>query len=136
MAALTKPRGTLTRSGYRRYFPVKGSATIFQGALVAVGADGFAVPMSTATDLKGIGRADETVVNSAGGDGAASVTVDASIHRWGNSAGADEVTKADIGSVCYGVDDQTVAKTDGAATRSPAGTVFDVDADGVWVKSH
>ena len=29
--------------------------------------------------------------------------------------------------------DQTVAKTNGGNTRSRAGKVFDVDADGVWV---
>ena len=50
-----------------------------------------------------------------------------------NSAGADEITAADIGKVCYIVDNQTVAKTDGTATRSPAGIVDDVDDAGVWV---
>ena len=39
----------------------------------------------------------------------------------------------DIGKDCFIVDDQTVAKTNGANTRSRAGKVFDVDADGVWV---
>ena len=46
---------------------------------------------------------------------------------------ADAITLADIGKDCFIVDDQTVAKTDGAGTRSRAGRVFDVDADGVWV---
>jgi len=32
------------------------------------------------------------------------------------------------------VDDQTVAKTDGTATRSPAGFVDMVDDLGVWVR--
>jgi hypothetical protein len=41
---------------------------------------------------------------------------------------------ADVGKQCYLVDDQTVAKTDGTNTRSPAGFVRDVDADGVWVE--
>ncbi|MFB0515162.1 MAG: hypothetical protein ACETWG_00985, partial [Candidatus Neomarinimicrobiota bacterium] len=33
----------------------------------------------------------------------------------------------------YIVDDQTVAKTDGTGTRSPAGFIEDVDSNGVWV---
>ncbi|CUH67985.1 hypothetical protein TG4357_03322 [Thalassovita gelatinovora] len=51
-----------------------------------------------------------------------------------NSAAADEITIADIGNKAYAVDDQTVAKTDGTATRSPAGIIDDVDANGVWVR--
>ena len=34
---------------------------------------------------------------------------------------------------CYVVDDETVAKTNGTNTRSRAGVVVDVDAQGVWV---
>jgi hypothetical protein len=32
------------------------------------------------------------------------------------------------------VDDQTVAKTNGSSSRSVAGIIRDVDADGVWVE--
>ena len=39
-----------------------------------------------------------------------------------------------MGSDCYIVDDQTVAKTNGTNTRSVAGKIIAVDADGVWVK--
>ncbi len=41
---------------------------------------------------------------------------------------------ADIGKLCFIVDDCTVAKTNGSATRSRAGTVEDVDASGVCVR--
>jgi hypothetical protein len=44
------------------------------------------------------------------------------------------VTIADEGKVCYFVDDETVAKTTGGATRSKAGTVVRVEAEGVYVK--
>jgi hypothetical protein len=62
------------------------------------------------------------------------------VFRWDNSTGNEAVTRAQIGDACYIVDDQTVAKTDGAAgqnpaTRSPAGTVVDLDDDGVWVRT-
>lgn len=134
MTALATDRRTPERSGDRREPAVKGSTLIYAGAIVAMGADGYAVPMSTATTLKGIGRAQERVDNSSGADGAETVRVDRGIFRYANSAAADEITAADIGNDCYGVDDQTVAKTDGTSTRSVAGTIFDVDAQGVWVE--
>ena len=44
------------------------------------------------------------------------------------------VVQADLGKTCYIVDDETVAKTDGTATRSAAGKVVGLDSDGVWVE--
>jgi hypothetical protein len=40
---------------------------------------------------------------------------------------------AEVGAVCYLVDDETVAKTSGTNTRSRAGYVVDVETAGVWV---
>ena len=45
---------------------------------------------------------------------------------------ADLVTHAERGKSCYIAVDQTVAKTNGGATRSVAGKVLGVEADGVW----
>ena len=134
MAALTRNRDTKARSGDITEPPVKGAAEIFAGALVAVDANGYAVPGSTATTLKGLGRAEQHVDNSAGADGDMSVRVGRGIYRFANSAAADEITLSDVGADCYIVDDQTVAATDGTGTRSVAGKVHDVDAQGVWVK--
>jgi hypothetical protein len=53
---------------------------------------------------------------------------------FANSAAGDLITRADIGKSAYVVDDQTVAKTSGSATRSIAGIIRDVDAQGVWVQ--
>ena len=77
------------------------------------------------------------------GDAAASVKISAGdltvdyrpgVYRFANSSGADAIAKADIGAKCFIVDDQTVAKTDGTGTRSPAGIIDGVDANGVWVR--
>jgi hypothetical protein len=54
--------------------------------------------------------------------------------RFANSAAGDLIALADVGKVCYIVDDQTVAKTDGGGTRSVAGRIRDVDAQGVWIE--
>jgi len=134
MTALTTPRSTLERSSDLRSFPVKASTLIYQGSLVAIDNNDVAVPMSTATTLKGVGRANEQADNSLGVDGGINITVGAGTYRFANSSAVDQIAQSDIGENCYGVDDQTVAKTDGTGTRSIAGTIFDVDAQGVWVK--
>lgn len=134
MSALTKGRNTLERSGDISEVPVKGATKIFQGSLVAIDANGFAVPMATATTLVGLGRAEKAADNSAGADGDINVRVGRGIYQFGNSASTDQITRSQIGSNCYGVDDQTVAKTNGTNTRSVAGKIHDVDANGVWVK--
>jgi len=134
MAALAKDRGTKERSGDLREPGVKAATTIYTGAMVALDASGRAVPMSTALNLKGIGCAVEHVDNSGGADNARRVRVRTGIFQYANSAAGDEITAADIGADCYGVDDQTVAKTSGTNTRSVAGKIFDVDAQGVWVR--
>jgi len=134
MAALTGDRKTPIREGGIIALGVAAAKKIFAGALVAIDASGNATPGATATTLKGAGRADAHADNSAGAAGDITVAIRKGVFRFANSAAADEITDAEIGDDCYIVDDQTVAKTDGTATRSVAGKVFDVGADGVWVK--
>lgn len=132
MAALAADRNTPEREGSIRVFDVAASTRIFIGALVVLNA-GNAAPGSTATGLVAVGRAEEPVDNSAGAAGDKQVKVRSGTFRFNNSAAGDAIAAADIGSTCYVVDDQKVAKTDGTGTRSAAGTVFDVDDQGVWV---
>ncbi|MBZ9678902.1 hypothetical protein [Mesorhizobium sp. ES1-1] len=134
MAALTQARNTPKRDGRTREFGVKGATKIWQGSMVALDSSGRAVPFSVSTTLKGVGRAELTADNSAGADNAIRAKVLSDTFRFNNSAAGDLITTADIGSDCYGVDDQTVAKTNGTNTRSVAGKIYDVDALGVWVK--
>lgn len=134
MTALTEGRTTPKRDGKTYSRPVAGTKTIFAGALVCLNATGFATPGAVATTLVADGLALTTVDNAAGADGAVSVEVEKGTFRFANSAAGDAITKAEIGDDCYIVDDQTVAKTTGGATRSVAGKIVDVDALGVWVK--
>lgn len=114
--------------------PVAAGARIFAGALVAASATGFAVPGSTATTLTYLGRAEAYCDNVAGTDGAKAVLVRRKkAFKWAN-ASADLIAQADLFKTCYIVDDQTVAKTSGANTRSVAGRVIGIDLDGVWVE--
>lgn len=133
MAALTQDRNTLRRDGLQIEPPVAAGARIFTGALVAINAAGLAVQGATSATLAGAGTALAPADNTLGADGALRVRVDRRPARFANSAAADAITLADIGKDCFIVDDQTVAKTSATNTRSRAGKVFDVDADGVWV---
>jgi len=134
MAALTTERDTIARVGRSVVLPAAAAKKFFGGALAARDASGNATPGATATGLLGMGRVKETVDNAGGNAGDKNVEIEKGIFRFGNSASADLIARADIGNDCYIVDDQTVAKTSGTNTRSVAGKIFDVDAQGVWVE--
>ncbi len=133
MTALTKDRNTKERNLAFLNLLVATGVQIHAGSLVCLNSSGYAVPGSTATGLKAIGRAEEGVDNSDGSDGDLTVKVKVGTFLYGNSSSTDEITAADIGNLCYIADDQTVAKTSASSTRSPAGYIVDVNDEGVWV---
>jgi hypothetical protein len=131
---LATDRNTPRKDGELIPVPVAANAKIYGGALVVANATGFAAPGSVATTLTALGRAENLVDNTGGADGAKTVLVRRKqAFKFANHA-ADLVVQADFGKTCYVVDDQTVAKTAGGATRSIAGKVIGVEADGVWVE--
>lgn len=132
--ALTKERDTPRRAGIDSEYGVLADAVIYKGAFVVLTAAGYAAPGSVATTLKAVGRAKETVDATGLASGVAKVKVEAGTFRWANH-GTHTCTIADIGNTAYVVDDETVARTDGTGTRSAAGTIVDVDANGVWVRT-
>ena len=134
MGALTNARDTaeVMNGGKQLVLPVKAKTTIYQGALVALDADGYAVPGKKAEGLTAAGRAEETVENT-GKDGEAVVRVKRGVFVFDNSAtAANKVGPADILGPCYIEDDQTVTKT--ATGASVAGLVVRVDDEGVAVE--
>lgn len=131
---LTKDRNTLRRDGVQFNDPVAASTRIFAGSLVCLNAAGNAVPGSLSATLKVRGVAQEHVDNRDGAAGALRIHIRRGVFQFANSASTDEITRADIDSECFIVDDQTVAKTSATDTRSVAGTILDVDAGGVWVE--
>lgn len=133
MAALAKDRNTPRREGDQVNDPVAAGARIHAGSFVVLSATGYAAPGSTALNLSARGLAEEPVDNTGGADGDLTVAVRRGIFRFANEAG-DLVARTHIGGTAYVVDDQTVAATDGVGTRSAAGKIVDVDADGVWVE--
>ena len=134
MADLTAPRNTPAALGDVRKVPLPANGKIFQGAMVQINNAGYAVKGAATSTSTTIGRAEETVDNTGGANGAASITVRRGIFRYGNSASGDLIARTEIGKTVYVVDDQTVAKTNNAGARPAAGICFDVDAQGVWVE--
>jgi hypothetical protein len=131
--ALSAERGTPSRDGKTYSRGVAAGVKIFQGGLTCLSATGYATPGAVATTLVADGMALATVDNSDGAAGAVTIEIEKGVFRFKNSAAADAITRAEIGDDCYIVDDETVAKTDGGTTRSKAGEIVDVDAQGVWV---
>lgn len=134
MTALTADRNTPFRNAEDFEFGVKAATKIFAGSIVCLDINGQALPAATSTTLKAVGVAQELADNTAGAANAIRVKARRGCFRFANSSAGDLIALADVGSDCYLVDDQTVAKTNGTSTRSVAGKVRDVDATGVWVQ--
>lgn len=133
MTALVADRNTPQRDSADFAFPVAAATKLWAGSLACLNASGYLIKGAVATTLKTVGVVQVTTDNTAGANGAVSAKVRRGCFRFANSSAGDLITLADVGALCYVVDDQTVAKTNGTSTRSVAGTIRDVDADGVWV---
>lgn len=134
MGALTNARDTneIMNGGKQLVLPVKSNTTIYQGALVALDASGFAVPGKKAAGLTAAGRAEETVENT-GGDGDEVIRVTRGVFVYANtSTAANKVGAAHVLKLCYIQDDQTVTAL--ATGASVAGLVIRVDDTGVAVE--
>ena len=131
MAALTADFDAPEVEGRFRSIPVAAGVKIFKGAIVVMAA-GYAEPGVTALGLIVLGRAEQDADNTGGAAGAISVRVRRGTFAWNSGAGADAITEANIGQQAYVIDDNTVGLTNGggggAATRSVAGVIFDIDS--------
>lgn len=132
--ALSKDRDTQRRDGAQFGDPVAANAKIHAGALVAIDANGYAVPATATAAQRTRGVAQASVDNTGGGNGGKSVPLRRGVFNFRNSTGTELIARADIGASCYVVDDETVAKTSATNTRPIAGVIRDVDAAGVWVE--
>lgn len=132
MVALTTDRNTPEKMGPESTGLLGASQAIFAGAILMRNASGHLIEGATATGSFGVGRAEERLSSTSAG--VTAIRFKRGTFRFVNSSAGDLITTADIGAVAYIVDDQTVAKTNGTSTRSPAGIIDGVDAQGVWVR--
>jgi hypothetical protein len=134
MTALVADRNTPSRDNKEFGFGVAAATKLWAGSLACLNASGYLTKGAVATTLKTVGVVQETVDNTAGANGALVAKVRRGCFKFGNSTSTDLIATTEVGSSCYVVDDQTVAKTNGSSTRSVAGIVRQVDSDGVWVE--
>ena len=96
MAALTNVRDTSELGGKYIALPVKGATTIYQGSIVAIDANGYAIPGKKAAGLTAAGRAEETVENT-GADGAVLIRVTRGVFVFANTATtSNKITAAHV----------------------------------------
>jgi hypothetical protein len=137
MSALTDVRDTQMFEGDSIKANLLTAIKVYKGALVVRDtATGYDKPGVVGTGLVALGIADmmEPYVDTTGiSSGVKTITVKTGVAMLANYA-SDLVTVADRGKPCFIFDDQTVARTDGSAARSVAGTVMDVTSRGVAVK--
>lgn len=112
------------------------AATFARGDMLAC-ADGsdMVQPASTATDQRVMGvlmfmDAEQVVVANNRDRQFKIEAAPDGIGPFDNSANADEITTDNIDEICWVVNATTVALTNGGGTRSPAGYIRDVDANG------
>ena len=122
---------TLTRrAGEDFSYAQKAATKIYRGAMVALDANGYAVPAKTATGLTAVGLAQAGSDNSAGADGAMTVLVS----RGCFYIKASDITRAHIGDQAYFVDDARVSSSSSSNSRSEAGRIVDVGDGGAWIE--
>jgi len=144
MTAITEPRDTAWRDCILVPVPVAKGEVIPMGAIVCVNSAGFAVNGKADATLKYAGCADESVDNSAGGDGAQFINVRAKkAFKWANDG---TITQASLLNRAFILDNQTMTNTDGSspasedgktpavpATNPKAGIIILIESDGVWI---
>jgi len=148
MAAMTAQEERGVKEYTHRRYKQKGSTTIYAGALVVCGSDGYAKPGTTATGLRVLGVAAYTSTMTSATDGATTdegqtgVLVLTSTAENGkrrlfafkNDTGTP-VDIGDTGTDIYIKDDQTFTADSTGATAG--GELIEIDADGwLWVKLY
>lgn len=125
-AGLVPARGT---------YPIAADVKIWKGAQVALNSSGEAVPADTIANgaVTAVGKASATYDNTGGLAGAVDVEVEFGTFGWDSAGGGDTIAADDVGKVCFMVDDQTVALTNGSDTRGIAGLITEVRDDQVFV---
>ncbi len=129
MAALTAARLTESKNlRFQKRYLMKASTTIYYGSLVMINTNGTAEPATASASNHGVvGVATET--KTSGASGSTYIMTQTGIFRFA----ATSIAQANVGSLMYAQDDQTVDETQ-AANQPIAGILLDyVSATEGWV---
>lgn len=133
--ALSADRTTRSRvGGYLRTLlgKIAAATTIYRGGLTATNAAGNDTPAANTGTLRVTGVAENQLVNAGAAATVYGVTKSTGVHYFANDV-TNPVTQADIGYLCYVVDDQTVQRGGTGCNGVVAGLVDSVDDSGVWI---
>jgi hypothetical protein len=139
MAALTSKRSVRTRKFSSLDLPAVASASYFQGGVVgfdtATGT-GLIVKATVTATFVAIGVvAEDKVLGAGGGSITVNLFTEKTLAWFNNATAGDAIAAADVGDLCYWLDDNTVAQNDATNTRSVAGRTWAIDsAKGVLVE--
>ena len=127
-AAIDTPQlGTIGVPAFPVPFPIDDAQVIlYAGCMAATNATGKIVEASNTASIVVRGRVEETVDNTATGK---TCVVRPGIYRYANDDGRP-CRKTDIGKYAYVLDAATATAEPGSC---PAGVIYDVDDDGVWL---
>ncbi|MGL4442645.1 MAG: hypothetical protein ACRCU1_03400 [Alsobacter sp.] len=114
--------------------PIAATTEIPAGAAIGVDpAVGYAVSITAAPGLRVLGVATKYVDNNPGVAAAKSVAYECGVFPFENSASGDAIAATDVLSVCFFVDNNTVAKTSNSGARCRAGIVVGIQNSQVLV---
>lgn len=110
-------------------FHATSGEALYAGELAGVWTNGYLYAATVDKSLTIIGRTEFTVASNV------TAIVKRGVFRWDN--GDSSLTSADIGSTCYIWTNTayTVSTAYSAANTNAVGKIFQVDSDGVWVRS-
>lgn len=126
MTAISARKDVHFQDGVIQHYKVAASTTIPEGALVTVNAAGYARNATEASGEKFVGVADRKANNSAGANGAIDVYVRA-VGVCDMVFNAGDAAIADVGSLVYVIDNQTVGEASETSTADVlVGTIEEV----------
>lgn len=134
--ACTEGRNTaeIMDRGNTLVIPVAAETVIYEGCLVVIDENGYAIPAKKAEGLTAAGRAEEFIDNTRGGNGDKTVIVKRGVFKWDNSGiEAEAVNDSHLLQNCYIEDDCTVTSV--STGTSVAGKVVGVYEDGIAVET-
>lgn len=133
--ALTQAVNTPRRAGQGLGIVVTSNQVVYGGAIACIDtATGKIVPATDSTGLMVVGMIEATCdnggINTANYLATRRASVARGVFHWSNGG---SFTAANVGSMCYVQDDQTVTTAAAATYDIPAGIIMEVDDTGVWV---
>src|SRR5271163_3592727 len=126
MAALTNSRNTqeLADGGRTLVYPVEANTTVYLGSIVALNANGNAIPAASVAGLKILGRTEmmsngipgQDAVNNPGTAGAISIVAGRGVFMYAVNDGS--IAAAQVGLMAFAVDDNSVSASDGGGATA------------------